>query len=86
MKVDGTGKPRENPENRFRLDKLAVRNGDAFADSCRSQTLALEQDIKDFPRCKAREQPRAVAQLLKRVFLRVHLERGDNRVGGDQFS
>jgi hypothetical protein len=62
-----------------------VRNGDPFADSGRAETLALEQNIEDFPRRKAGNQARPIAQFLKRVLLRVHLEGGDNRLGGDQF-
>src|SRR5208337_4955861 len=84
MKIDRAGKPRENPEDRFRLGELSMRNGDPFADSSRSKSLTLEKSVKDFPRRKAGDQPGPVAQLLKRVFLRVHLERGDNRLGGDQ--
>src|ERR1019366_8237668 len=83
MKIDRAGKPRENPEDRVRLGKLAVRDGDPFADSRRSEPLTLEQGVKDFPRLEPGNQPGPVAQLLQRVFLGVHPERGDYRLGGD---
>src|ERR1019366_6661601 len=85
MKIDRADKPRENPEDRVRLGELAVRNSDSFADSCRAKPLALEQGVENFPRREAGDQSSPLAQLLQRVFLRVHLERGHYCLGGDQF-
>ena len=50
MKIDRANQTCENPEDRFCLGELAVRNGDPFAYARRPETFALQQGVKDFPR------------------------------------
>ena len=47
LEVDRPLQPAENAEDAPAFGELAVRDGDAVADACRAQPLALQQRIED---------------------------------------
>ena len=47
LEIDRAIEPSKQPEQLFKLGKLAVRDGNAIADGGGSQLLALQQDFED---------------------------------------
>ena len=74
------------PTMRFNPVKLAVRNGDAVAEPGRAQPLALQQDVEDVALLKPGETGGASRQILKELLLGLRLERGHDRIGGDEIT
>ena len=73
--------PGEDAEDAVAFGELAVRDGDAVADSGRAQPLALQQRVEDFARRQARDLRGALAHFLQRLLLAVDAQRGKDRVG-----
>jgi hypothetical protein len=48
FEIDGRFKTRKNADDRRKMAKLAMRNGNAIADTGRAQSFALKDDVENF--------------------------------------
>ncbi len=86
VEVDRLGKAREDADDALEPGELAVGNGDALAEPGGAEPLALQQNVEDFAFRKPGETGGAGGKILKELFLGLRLERGHDRIGGDEIT
>ena len=64
LEVDGPLQPGENPEYALHPRDLAMGNGDAVADPCGAQPLALQHHVENLARGQAADGARPLSQFL----------------------
>src|ERR1700675_2597610 len=84
LEIDRSLEPCKQSEQLVELGQLAVRNGDAVADSGRAQLLALLQDLQDRALALPAELGRLGGELLQDLFLAVDLQRWNDCTGRDE--
>src|ERR1700712_27497 len=78
FEIDGRVQASKNTNDGLDIRKLAMRDRDPVSDACRTETLALQNDIEYFPFRQAGQLGSLGCEFLEQLLFGICLQTGDN--------